>query len=366
MTLASGNITDSDASRYHAVLRAEEGSLALRAAIRMGLLSRAKITKPFSPQWIESSFGLTEQGSAVMLAFLHAIGAYTYDAQSGFYDLTQSAAENLALDGATSTGSYFLLGCPPEVGLLQQMLRGESEKAQPLYSRSSSNPSIMEANVETAETIGSALASRAKQFAPILAEHIARVVGIKASKRELALSDFGAGSPYVANECLARIPKLKSAFLLDQPQALRAAQKMGSYSPDQPMDCTRVVTFAPTNIFTDRIPPTNLAIFSNVLHDWTPEDHQILISRARDSMQSGDIICIHEPLLVSPLQVEKNREMAEWMACYSLALYRLTGGLGRCYTRAEHVLLLTSSGFDVMESIFCTRDGCEAIFGIKR
>ena len=353
-----------DASRFHAVLRAEEASIALRTAIRMSMFDRSKLPSRFTAEQFAAAFKLSPQGAAVMLPLLQTIGAYTLD-DSG-YAIDDTAAEELCLESDSSSAPYFLLGCPPEVSLLQQLILGTREIDTPLYSRTEFGRSVMESSTDVASTIGNALAARAKLFAPLLARHISTVLSFRAGRRKLQLTDFGAGSPYVSLACLKQVENIEAANLLDRSLALNAAQTMlAAEATPTGMQEARL-RFVVANIFTEEAPRTNLAVFSNVLHDWSPADHKTLISNAARSMESGDIICLHEPLLLPPNSESIDSAKAHWMACYSLALFRLTAGEGRCYSRKEYAELLTSCGFNLLEGIFPTRDGCEAIFGIKR
>ena len=88
----------------------------------------------------------------------------------------------------------------------------------------------------------------------------------------------------------------------------------------------------------------------------------MIMSNIRSLISRDGVVCIHEPMLVTSWDSETEWMRALWMACYALALFRLTLGEGTSYTIEEHHEVLAMSGFLPSGAPVPTSDGCTALF----
>ncbi len=337
-----------DAGRFYALLRFEEASLALRAALKMNLVDRIG-DQQLSRDAIGEMFGFTAQATRTFLALLEVMEIL--QSSQGQYRIAERAAICLADGITTSRKPYLAMGADPQVDDLIRVLQGKNgEDAVPLYSGENAGATVMD-EPDVAREIAVGLSSRARNFATPLATAIS-TQGSKAK----TLADIGAGSPYVAQACLTAMPRLEKAILLDRPNGMRFAHEI---IQAEKMDPQRLV-FQEADFFSE-VPVADIYVLSNTAHDWQPQEYALIMNHIRRAIPPDGLVCIHEPLLLTNWDTDTAWLRALWMACYALTLLRLTLGQGTCYSIAEHHEITGKSGFHPIGNPIPTCDGCTAL-----
>lgn len=347
-----------DASPFYAMLRFEEAATVLRAAFRLDFVDRVADScgtpdhGGASTSDLAKMFGFTPQGAKTYLAVLHAMDVIRPN-KTGWL-LTATARECL-MNGATrSRRPYLQMGPTESADALIAMLRGDfPDESLPLYGYDD-QPSLMEApeTASVAHQIAHGLASRARCFAEPLARFIHSNMPTS-DTGSLTVADLGAGSPFVMQAVLDHSPSVSKAILVDQKAGLAHARQM--VLDEQPRMC-----FQEADIF-QRVPSADMYCMSNTAHDWLPEDYQRLAANIRASVSTAGRVVVHEPLMLTSWSTLKEQHEALWMSCYALALYKLCGGRGTCYSVDEHDHIMQSVGFERVAGPEKTTDGCSGL-----
>lgn len=334
-----------DASWFYALLRFEEASLTLRCVLTHGLIDRLD-GRPCSLESLQADFGFTQQGARTVVHLLVAMRIL--EPSDSHWILSAMAKECLSSESAFTRSPYLSMGSGEAEAELWANLQGEFS-GPPLYAGSGST-SLMEddATQDLAQAISVGLGSRARAFAPSLA----RIIRDEMTPNQTRITDLGAGSPYLMQNCLEIIPHIATATLADQAQGLRYAKAMVD-EPDDRME------FVELDIFKS-IPPSDVYVLSNTAHDWLLDDYKKIVAGIAQGISPDGIVIIHEPLLESECPEEQQLESL-WMACYALTLFRLTAGQGSCYSVSEHDEVLSSVGFARQDEPLPTMDGCTAL-----
>lgn len=338
-----------DASRFYALLRFEKASLALRAVLRLSLTEQLG-DRCLSELELAQKLGFTAQAARTFFALLRVMGILQLD-RSG-YRVTPQAMACLADAVSTSRKPYFEIGIGEDVDGLIELLRGNSSPgAVPLYGGEEDGVTIMD-DTGLAREIAFGLSSRAKNFASPLI----KAVAARAGHAEV-IADIGAGSPFVARECVRVFPKLREVILMDRANGMRFVREIIA---NEQIDTDRF-QFREGDFF-QSAPSADVYLASNTAHDWRPEEYSRIASNIREKIADDGVLCIHEPLLMSSWSNDTEWIQALWMACYALTLFQFTLGQGTCYTMQEHHNILESSGFVPDGEPVATCDGCTALF----
>ena len=338
-----------DGGKYYALLRFEEASLALRAALKLGVVE-AIGDREITTAELRDLFGFTDQGARTFEALLEVMEVLLRTRQS--IRIAARAKEVLSDNLPNSRKPYLSMGTGQDVDILIEQLRGNfPPESIPLYGGDEVVKTVMDLP-EAAREVSAGLASRARNFA----EPLAAAISPYAAKARI-LADIGAGSPYVSQACLVEMPHLHKAILVDRANALLFAREM----VDAPIDLANKLDFVEQDFF-QRVPPADVYCLSNTAHDWLPEEYATIMTNIRDSIAPGGVVCVHEPLLLDHWNTAEDWVSALWMACYAMTLYKLTSGKGTCYTRHEHDAVMQRCGFFPVGQPVATRDGCTALF----
>jgi SAM-dependent methyltransferase len=183
--------------------------------------------------------------------------------------------------------------------------------------------SAMEAE-ESARHFTMALAGRAKNVAPVLAENVPMVdVGL--------LVDVGGGTGIYSFALLQKNPLLR-AVIFDRPEVLRIAAGLAAeYGVADRVD------FQPGDMFCDPLPKdADVILLSNILHDWDVPECRQLVTRCAESLAPNGRLLIHDVFLNDDLDGPLP------IALYSASLFYFTEG--RAYSVAEYRIWLTEAG----------------------
>jgi len=337
-----------DAGKYYALLRFEEASAALRAALKINLVGEIGSQQLDLAQF-RSLFGFTEQGARTFAALLEVMEIL--QRSNGVYSVATRAAATLSEGLETSRRPYLAMGIGDEADELIGMLRGTfPASSMPLYGSESVATSTLMDEPNVAHEISHGLASRARNFA----EPLAKGITPYANKARI-VADIGAGSPWVSLACTKTMPRLQKAILVDRPNAMQYAREMASDQDAGNLE------FQELDFFSE-VPPADIYVLSNTAHDWLKEEYAKIMTNIRDTIAPGGTVCVHEPLLLTSWNSAAEWVRALWMASYALSLYKLTEGKGTCYTREEHNEVMAQSGFLPVGDPVETCDGCTAIF----
>ena len=337
-----------DAGKYYALLRFEEASLALRAALKLDVVGRIG-EESLTPSDFRERFSFTEQGARTFAALLEV--AEVIQRRRGMISIAPRAKETLAENIPTSRRPYLSMGSGDETDALIEMLRGRfPESSLPLYGDEvSGNTTLMDVP-DVGREIAFGLASRARNFAQPLAKAIAP----HANKARIA-ADIGAGSPYVSVAIAEEIPHLSKVVLVDRANGMQYAKEMLENAEASKLE------FAEQDFF-QSVPAADIYCVSNTAHDWLQAEYTTIMKHVRDSIAPGGTVCVHEPLLLSTWNSAAEWVRALWMASYALTLYKLTEGKGTCYTVEEHDAVMRDCGFARISKPSETCDGCSALF----
>lgn len=105
------------------------------------------------------------------------------------------------------------------------------------------------------------------------------------------------------------------------------------------LDLTDRMTFHGGDFFADDLPEADVVIIGHVLHDWTPEERQLLVDKAYRAVPPGGAVVIYDPMVDEELSHPEN-------LLASLAMLLTTDG-GSEYAPAECEAWLKQAGFTV-------------------
>jgi SAM-dependent methyltransferase len=284
--------------------------------------------RPVSFDDLRRDLGLAERPAAVLVTALRALGLLTADTQ-GNLDLTPLAREHLVPGGAFDVSDYVGLAADsPGVREMVERLRtnrpaGAKEEAGAAFIFREGIESAMEREA-TARRLTLALAGRAKNVAPLLAER----VPLGDARR---LLDVGGGTGIYGVACLQKNPRLR-AVVWDRPEVLKVASEFAeAYGVSDRLECV------PGDMFRDPVPPgCDVVLLSNVLHDWDVPECRTLLKRCASALPPGGRLLIHDVFLNDALDGPLP------IALYSAALFTLTEG--RAYSAAEYRAWLREAG----------------------
>jgi predicted O-methyltransferase YrrM len=255
----------------------------------------------------------------------------------GRLDLTPLAREHLTPGGPFDVGDYVGLAAnsPGVIEMVERLRSNRPAGAKPggpgaAFIFREGIESAMESEA-SARRLTLALAGRAKNVAPVLAQRVP-VEGVT------KILDVGGGTGIYSIALLQRQPHLR-AVIWDRAEVLKVAAEMGrSYGV---MDRLELV---PGDMFADRVPAgCDLTLLSNILHDWDVAECQALIDRCAAALPAGGRLVIHDVLLNDDLSGPLP------IALYSAALFTLTEG--RAYSAGEYRQMLVKASLTPVDVI---------------
>lgn len=292
---------------------------------------------------------LGERATLVMTTVLRAMKLLVCGAD-GRLALTPVAAEHLVAGGPFAIADYLGLGAEaPGVKAMVERLRsdqpaGAQEKGKgAAFIFREGIESAMEQEA-SARSLTFALAGRARNCAPVLAERMP-LTGVR------KLIDVGGGTGLYAIAMLQRNPTLTAA-VWDRPQVLKIARELSlEYGV-----ADRLETI-PGDMFADPVPAGDAILLSNVLHDWDVAECRTLVAKCVAALPADGRLIVHDALLDDDLGGPL--EVAE----FSAALFVLTEG--RCYSGGEYRGWMEEAGLKVGHPI-PTMAMSSALVGTKR
>jgi ubiquinone/menaquinone biosynthesis C-methylase UbiE len=291
--------------------------------------------EPKSAERLAAEMKLAERPSVVLFTALRAMRLLEIDA-AGRLAPTAIAKEHLVPGGPFFVGDYIGLAADSQgvVGMVERLRLnkpfgadsaiGSQEKAAAgtAFIYREGTPSAMEAE-DSARRLTLALAGRAKNVAPALAE------AIDASGCRTLL-DLAGGTGIYSIALVQKNPHLR-AIVYDRPDVLKvAAELVAEYGVQDRVD------LVPGDMFVDPLPTgVDLVLLSNVLHDWDLPECKKLIGRSAAALRDQGRLLIHDVFLNDTLDGPLP------IALYSAALFTLTEG--RAYSAAEYCAMLAEA-----------------------
>lgn len=319
----------------------------LTAAVAHLGLFRILSDGPLVEESLRERLQLAPRAFVVLTTAIRAMKLLEVDA-AGRFQLTELAREHLVPGGEYDVGSYIGLAAEaPGVLAMVERLKtnrlaqaAESDAGAAFIFREGLD-SAMEAE-QSARRLTLALAGRAKNVAPVLAERVS-------FGNELLL-DVGGGTGIYAIACLRQHSGLK-AIVFDRPEVLKVAAEFATqYGVANRLECR------PGDMFVDPLPSAETILLSNILHDWDVPECRQLVHRCAAALRPRGRLLIHDVFLNDamdgPLPV----------ALYSAALFSITEG--RAYSAREYSEWLTSAGL-VTSQIVPTLVHCGVLTGTK-
>lgn len=290
---------------------------------------------------------LAPRSFVVLTTALRAMNLLELDPNNQ-YRLSDVAREHLVPEGKFYVGDYVGLAAEaPGVLAMVERLRTnhlatavKSDSGAAFIFREGMD-SAMEAE-QSARRLTLALAGRAKNVAPILAERIP--FGSE------TLLDVGGGTGIYSIACLKRHPKLK-AIVFDRPEVLKVAKEFAvQFDVADRLECH------PGDMFSDPLPTADAILLSNILHDWDVPECEQLVAKCAKALPPGGRLLVHDVFL------NDNLDGPLPIALYSASLFSLTEG--RAYSGAEYKQWLAAVGLSSSE-IVPTLIHCGVITGTK-
>ena len=283
-----------------------------------------------------TELGLSARAGNVLLVAMRAMGLLASD-ESGRLIPTDLAREHLVSGGEFDVSDYLSQASTSEaVRTMVERLRSgrpagaKSDEQGVAFIYKQGMHSAMEEEA-AARRLTLALAGRAKNVAPILAQRVPMGdAGV--------LLDVAGGTGIYSIACLMRYPKLR-AIVWDRPQVLKVARESAKAE-----GVAGRMQFVEGDMFTDPVPADcELMLLSNVLHDWDVPECKALISRLASALPPNGRLLIHDVFLNDALDGPLS------VAMYSANLFCLTEG--RAYSAAEYRSWLREAGLKSGEVI---------------
>jgi hypothetical protein len=309
--------------------RGNYGTELLTAAVAHFDLFGKLAAGPLAFDELRRRLDLGERPAHVLITVTRAMGLLTCDS-AGRLDLSAVAREHLVPGAALAVCDYIGLAADsPGVAAMAERLRAnrpanasaEDKGAAFIYREGIESAMEQEAS---ARHLTLALAGRARNVAPVLAER----VPLDSAR---LLLDVGGGTGIYSIACLQKQPRLR-AIVWDRPAVLKVAREMAeTYGVADRLECRA------GDMFVDAVPTgADVILLSNVLHDWDVPECRKLIARCADALVAGGRLLIHDVFLSDALDGPLP------IALYSAALFCLTEG--RAYSAAEYREWLAAAG----------------------
>ncbi len=271
---------------------------------------------------------LDERPFVVLTCALKAMGLLQQ--QGALLQLTEVAKDHL-LPGRPGDVSDYIGLAAQSPGVIEMVERLRTNRPANAEAKDGGAAFIYRDGLEsameqeaTARHFTLALAGRAKNVAPVLADKLP----LPDARRVL---DVAGGTGIYSIALLQRNPSL-TAVVFDRPEVLKITREFAEqYGVADRLECQ------PGDMFVDPLPTDcDVILLSNVLHDWDVPQCQQLVARCADVLPAGGKLWIHDVFLsddlAGPLPI----------ALYSAALFTLTEG--RAYSAAEYRGWLSAAG----------------------
>ena len=345
MTALPGSATDP--TPIFEFFRGSYATELLTAAVEHLGVFRILAAGPLSADALRQKLELAPRAFIVLTTAIRAMNLIEIDG-AGRMTLSELAREHLIPGNEFQVSDYVGLaaGSPGVIAMVDrlrtnQLARATESDGGAAFIFREGLESAMETEL-SARRLTLALAGRAKNVAPVLAQRI--------HFGDETLLDVGGGTGIYSIACLRVYPRL-TAIVFDRPEVLKVAAEFAEeYGVADRLECR------PGDMFADPLPAADTILLSNVLHDWDVAECQDLVNRCAAMLQPGGRLLIHDVFLNDEL----DGPLA--VALYSASLFSLTEG--RAYSGQEYREWLTNAGLSSGD-IVPTLIHCGVLIGTK-
>lgn len=254
----------------------------LLAASEVGVFADLSSNGAATAAELAQRLGLAPRGVPDVLNALVALGLLTR--QQGRYDLTESAGQHLVPGRPTYLGGFLNRADKvlyPAWGQLAEALRtGEPQVASAQdgeFERMLANPAQRAQYLRMMDSVNTLVA-------PLLA-------GAVDWSRFSELVDVGGARGNLAANLVRAQPGLR-ATVFDLPVMADAfAEHMAAMKPPSP------IGFVGGNFFVDPLPTGDVLVVGHVLHNWSPEERQLLVKKAFAAVAPGGALLVYDAML---------------------------------------------------------------------
>ena len=307
--------------------RGSYGSELLTAAVAHFQVFERLSTRSMPFEELRRELVLERRPAIVLLTALRAMSLLNVD-NLGHFRLTDLAKEHLVQGGEYFVGDYIGLAAESP-GVVEMVARLRTNRPAFAVQDDTGAAFIYREGMESAmeqeasaRRLTLALAGRAKNVAPVLAERLVLNQG--------TLLDVGGGTGIYSIACLLRNPQLK-AIVFDRREVLKVASEFATQ-----YGVADRLQLIEGDMFADPFPTADAILLSNILHDWDEPECQQLVSKCSASLPPGGRLFVHDVFLNDELDGPLP------IALYSAALFTLTEG--RAYSVAEYQNWLSRAG----------------------
>jgi SAM-dependent methyltransferase len=311
------------------IFRGNYGSELLTAAVSHFRIFEQLAAAPLVGDELRLRLSLDQRPFSVLITALRAMQLLSID-PAGRLQLTPLAREHLVPASTFDVSDYIGLAAdsPGVRNMIERLTTNTPMGQKPdeqgvgfIYREDL--PSAMEEET-SARHFTLALAGRAKNVAPILAER----VPLDSAR---LLLDVGGGTGIYSIACLEKNPRLR-AIVWDRPEVLKIAFEMAiQYGVGDRLQLRA------GDMFVDPVPTgADVVLLSNILHDWDVGECQALLARCAAALPPGGRLLVHDVYLNDALDGPLP------IALYSAALFSFTQG--RAYSADEYRGWLTATG----------------------
>lgn len=285
-----------------------------------------------------SCFGLKERPATVLFTAMRALGLIELDAGQSVV-LTAYGREKLSPESPFNLRGYIGLGAlSADVQNFVSCLENDAPSGSISFVyHENAGPSALD-DAETSDGLTRAMAARARNVAPFLAEQI----DLANARR---IIDVGGAHGLYSFELMRRNSQLSST-IVDREPPLRVAAEFASE-----LALTERTTLEFGDIHQYELPSdADTVLMANILHDYGKEDaYRLVFDHAKQLPQGGKLIIVdafldsvapgHPPISTGPRPI----------AAYSAMLFSICEG--RCYRLDEYQDMLRSAGLTVDEQV---------------
>ncbi|MDB5305148.1 MAG: methylase involved in ubiquinone/menaquinone biosynthesis, partial [Phycisphaerales bacterium] len=272
------------------LVRSSFGTELLAAAVAHFNLFALLAKRPLTFDELRQELGLAHRPATVLLAAIRGMGLVVADG-SGKLALSPAAREALEPGGEFYMGDYVALVAenPGVKNIVERLRTNKPVESRPddrgaAYIFREGMESAMD-HEASARRLTLALAGRARIVAPALAKNFP----LPGARKIL---DVGGGTGLYSIALLRANPDLR-AVIWDRPEVLKVAKEMA-----QTHGVADRIDFAPGDMFADPVPGgCDVALLSNVLHDWDIPECEALLKRCAAALPKGGKLLIHDVYL---------------------------------------------------------------------
>jgi len=318
--------SDAPAARVYDLYIAGRASALLAVAVRLDLFAHLDAT-PSTPEELAAALDLAPRGAAALLRSLHALGLT--EPRGGRHHLTEAARADLLPDAHGSLAGLIDLDFDhfmSPASLLTAIRSG----TQTVYG----GGDVWEEHAEDTEA--------ARRFTEAMHSISERPAAALADAwrwgEDARLLDVGGGSGAYPVALLRRFPRMTAQVLDLAPVCSEARRRFRGAGLGERAVATPGDLFDPASPY----PPADVVLFSQILHDWSPEDCARLFERAASALSPGGTVLVHEKLV-------RTEPRPGPVATVLVDLDMLFWTEGRQYTFEEVATMLRAAGFDDVE-----------------